>query len=111
MPLPVVPWMTRVDRLILEVLDEAVITAVPPRAIVLELRERYGIDAPSESQINRRLRTELTDHGLVHQPHSDEVRGYYAITTLGERFLHDSDAEPEEFIDDIGGTPDDERPN
>ena len=97
---PKVPWMTRVDRLILKVLDEAGITAVPPKAIVLELRERHGIDAPSKSQVNRRLRNELTEYGLVYQPFQAEARVYYAITDLGERYLHDPDATSEEFISD-----------
>ena len=90
--------MTRVDRRILEVLDQMGMAAVPPKAIIFELRERHGIDAPSVSQVNRRLRNELSEHGLVYQPFQDEVRGYYAITELGERYFHDSDAEPEEFI-------------
>lgn len=93
--------MTRVDRLVLEVLDQVGITAIPPKAIFLELRERHGIDAPSQSQVHRRLRNELTKHGLVHQPFTDEARGYYAITDLGRRYFHDSDAEPAEFVADI----------
>ena len=93
--------MTRIDRLILEVLDQAGIAAVPPKAILFELRERHGIDAPSESQVNRRLRNKLSSHGLVHQPFHEDARGYYAITELGERYFHDSDAEPAEFINDI----------
>jgi predicted transcriptional regulator len=101
---PLVPWMTRIDRLILEVLDEAKIAAIPPKAIVFELRTRHGIDAPSESHVNRRLRNELTKHGLVHQPFEEEARGYYAITELGRRYFHDSNAEPEEFVADIDDT-------
>lgn len=101
MPPPVVPWMTRVDRLILEVLDQMNIAAAPPQAIVFELETRHGIDAPSESHVNRRLRNELTTHRLVHQPFADEARGYYAITELGRRYFHDSDAEPAEFVADI----------
>ena len=97
---PVVPWMTRTDRYILELLDRAGIVA-PPRVIRLELRERYGEDAPSRRQIARRLGNELSEHGLVEQPFDDEVRGYYGITELGERYLHDPDAEPEEFIADM----------
>lgn len=97
---PVVPWMTKTDRYILDLLDQAGIVA-PPRVIRLELCEQYGEDTPSRRQIARRLSNELTEHGLVHQPFDDEVRGYYGITELGERFLHDSDAEAEEFIADI----------
>jgi repressor of nif and glnA expression len=93
---PVVPWMTKTDRYILDLLDEAGIVA-PPRVIRLELRKRYGEDAPSRRQIARRLANELAEYGLVEQPFDDEVRGYYTITDLGERYLHDPDAEPEEF--------------
>ncbi|WP_435078450.1 hypothetical protein [Halococcus sp. AFM35] len=93
--------MTRIDRLILEVLDDAEIAAIPPQAIVFELRTRHGIDAPSESHVNRRLRNQLTEHGLVYQPFEEEARGYYAITELGRRYFHDSDAKPEEFVADI----------
>lgn len=93
---PVVPWMTKTDRYILRLLDRAGIVA-PPRVIRLELREQYGEDAPSRRQIARRLNNELSEYGLVEQPFEDEVRGYYGITELGERFLHDLDAEPAEF--------------
>lgn len=93
---PVVPWMTRTDRYILELLDKGV--ALPPKVIHLNLRREYGNDAPSRRQISRRLRNELSTHGLVHQPFDGEVRGVYAITELGERYFHDSDAEPAEFV-------------
>lgn len=109
---PEVPGMTRVDRLILAVLDQAGVVAVPPKAIVLTLRDEHGRDAPSKSQINRRLRNELSERGLVHQPFAGEARGYYALTELGERYFHDPDAEPTEFIaniDDAAGS--DEHPD
>jgi hypothetical protein len=97
---PLVPWMTRTDRYVLDLLDGANIVATP-KTIWFELRRRYGEDAPSKRQISRRLKTGLSHHGLVHQPFADEARGYYELTELGERFLHDSDAEPAEFIADI----------
>lgn len=103
---PVVPWMTKTDRYILDLLDESGI-AVPPKVIRLNLRGKYGEDAPSRKQISRRLRTELTDHGLVCQPFADEARGLYAITELGERFLHDPEAEPAEFVADFNNDFDD----
>lgn len=93
--------MTRIDRLILDVLDHAGVVAVPPKAIVLTLREEHGRDAPSKSQVNRRLRNELSEHGLVHQPFEGEARGYYAVTDLGRRYFHDPDATSEEFVADI----------
>lgn len=97
MPPPVVPWMSRVDHLILELLDEQGI-ALPPTAVMLALRERDAINAPSKSHVARRLRDELSYHGLVDQPHEGEVQGYYAITDLGQRYLHDADADPAEFV-------------
>lgn len=100
MPPPMVPWMTRVDHLVLDLLDQQRI-ALPPTAITLALEEEHGINAPSNSQVARRLREDLSHHGLVKQPHADRVRGYYLITELGKRYLHDSDAEPAEFVADM----------
>lgn len=91
--------MTKVDQSILTLLDRVGI-ALTPTAIELALQDELG-NAPSMNHIARRLRNDLSEHGLVHQPHSDEVRGYYAITELGERYLHDPDAEPEEFVADV----------
>lgn len=99
---PVVPWMTQTDRYILELLDGAGIVATP-KTIYLELRRQYGENAPSNRQIARRLKTELTEHGLVEQPFADEARGYYELTELGKRFLHDPDAEPAEFVAEMNG--------
>lgn len=90
--------MTRTDRYVLDLLDRPGIT-MTPKSIWLSLRHLHGDeDTPSKKQISRRLRNELSTHGLVHQPFVDEARGYYAITDLGERYLHESDAEPQEFI-------------
>lgn len=95
--------MTRVDHLVLDLLDQQGI-ALPPTAITLALEEEYGINAPSSSQVARRLREDLSHHGLAEQPHEDRVRGYYVITNLGRRYLHDSDAEPAEFVADMDDT-------
>ncbi|UOO97329.1 hypothetical protein MUK72_19465 (plasmid) [Halococcus dombrowskii] len=89
--------MTGADGYILRLLDRTGV-AMPPKAIALNLRAEYGASAPSEKHVGRRLREELSTHGLVHQPFQDEARAYYAITNLGERYLHDSDAEPAEFV-------------
>jgi hypothetical protein len=97
---PLVPWMTGADDYILRLLDKSEV-AMPPKAIALNLRREYGGAAPSEKHVGRRLREELSTHGLVHQPFQDEARAYYAITALGQRYFHDPDAEPEEFIADI----------
>ena len=97
---PLVPWMTGADGYILRLLDRTDI-AMPPKVVALNLRTEHGASAPSEKHVGRRLRGELSTHGLVYQPFQDEARAYYAITDLGERYLHDSDAEPEEFIADM----------
>lgn len=95
--------MTKVDESILTLLDRVGI-ALTPTAIELALRDERG-DAPTMNHIARRLRNDLSEQGLVHQPHSEEARGYYAITELGERYLHDPDADSEEFVADMT-TPD-----
>jgi hypothetical protein len=100
MPPPWIPWMSRADQSILTLLDRVEI-ALTPTAIGLALQDEHGEDAPTANHIARRLRNELTTHGLVHQPHSDEAQGYYAITELGRRYLHDPDAVAEEFVADI----------
>ena len=98
---PLVPWMTRTDRYVLNLLDRAGIVATP-KTIWLELRRQHGEDAPSKRQVSRRLKDELSDYGLVTQPFADEARGYYELSELGKRFLHDPDATSEEFVADIG---------
>jgi repressor of nif and glnA expression len=99
---PWVPWMSRVDEQILRVLDQ-VEFPLPPKAIMLGIREQYGKEAtPGGNHVSRRVRGPLSEHGLINRPLPDEARTYYGITELGERYLHDSDAEPEEFINDSG---------
>lgn len=97
---PFVPWITGADDHILRLLDRADV-AMPPKAIALNLRHEVGAGAPSEKHVGRRLRGNLSKHGLVHQPFREEARAYYAITELGKRYFHDPDAESEEFIADI----------
>lgn len=102
MPAPV-PWMTRTDRYILDLLDQAGI-AVPPKVIWTNLRDRHGEAAPSRRQIARRLGNELFHHGLVCQPFADEARGLYALTDLGERFCQDPTADPREFVAELNAS-------
>lgn len=95
MPPPPVPWMTRTDRYILDLLDRAGV-AVTPVVVYRNLHDEHGDDAPSQRQISRRLRDQLTTHGLVERPFDAE--NFYRLSALGERFLHDSDAETAEFV-------------
>ncbi len=73
---PVVPWMTKSDDAILELLDETDI-ALPPAAI------SFNIDV-SHPTVRRRL-PQLLDHGLVRK--ADEDKGYYVITEKGRQYL------------------------
>ena len=92
--------MSRVDEQILRVLDQ-VGFPLPPKAIMLGIREKYGEEAtPGANHVSRRVRGPLSKHGLINRPLPDEARTYYGITALGKHYLHDSDAEPEEFIAD-----------
>ena len=98
---PWVPWMSRVDEQILQVLDQ-VGFPLPPKAIMLGIRARYGEEAtPGANHVSRRVRGPLSEHGLVDRPLPDEARTYYGVTELGKRYLHDSDAEPGEFVTDM----------
>jgi DNA-binding PadR family transcriptional regulator len=101
MPPPPVPWMTRTDRYILDLLDRAGV-AITPTTVWRNLHREHGDDTPSQRQITRRLRDQLATHGLVTQPFED-AENYYELTELGERFLHDDDAETAEFIGGLDG--------
>ena len=93
--------MSRVDEQILRVLDQ-VGFALPPKAIMIGIREEYGEEAtPAAYHVSRRVRGPLFEHGLIERPFPDEAKTYYGITDLGERYLHDSDAEPAEFISNV----------
>lgn len=92
--------MSRVDDQILRVLDHTGFP-LPPKAIMLGIREQFGEEAtPAAYHVSRRVRGPLFDHELIEQPYPDEAKTYYGITELGKRYLHDPDAEPEEFIEE-----------
>lgn len=90
---PAVFWMSQVDDVVLEWLDEHDIAA-PPKVIHVNLER-----AVSYSQVNRRLR-KLEENGLVHK--GPERNDYYAITDLGREYLHDPDATADDFPDQSG---------
>lgn len=100
---PRVPWMTQTDILLLEWLDEmkenGPADAAPPKQIHLSLEEE-----PDYSHLNRRLR-KLFDAGLVEKPYSG---GYYQISELGQRYLHDPDASVDDFVLEETSDEDDE---
>jgi DNA-binding PadR family transcriptional regulator len=84
--------MTETDVALLEWLDDmkkyGPADAAPPKQIHL-----YMEDPPTYSHLNRRLR-KIADAGLVEKV---EEGGYYEISELGQRYLHDPDASAEEF--------------
>lgn len=87
---PSVPWMSTVDDIVLEWLDEHDIAATP-KVI------HTNLETPvSYSQVNRRL-WKLEENGLVE--HDPERNDYYAITEKGRTYLHDSGATAEDFPD------------
>ena len=73
---PVVPWMTKSDDAILELLAETNI-ALPPAVI------SFNIDV-SHPTVRRRL-PKLLKHDLVRK--ADEDKGYYEITEKGRKYL------------------------
>lgn len=94
----VIPWMTRVDHLILEVFNQ---TRVPmkQRAIRVAMVEIFGAEtAASETHIYRRLSVLEGDAGLLERTDGSEEgipEGYYRLTELGERFIDDNLTEDE----------------
>ncbi|WP_152417978.1 helix-turn-helix domain-containing protein [Haloferax elongans] len=87
---PLVPWMSKVDDTLLEWLDDHDIAATP-KVICVNLET-----AVSYSQVNRRL-WRLEENDMVFR--DPDRNDYYAITDLGRRYLHDSDASAADFPD------------
>jgi DNA-binding PadR family transcriptional regulator len=87
---PHVPWMSKVDDLVLEWLDEQDI-AVTPKVLHANLETSV-----SYSQVNRRL-WKLEENGLVKR--DPDRNDYYAITEKGRKYLHDPDATADDFPD------------
>ena len=87
---PLVPWMSQVDDVLLEWLDEHDI-AVTPKVIHVNLDT-----AVSYSQVNRRL-WKLEQNELVMR--DPDLNDYYLITGLGRKYLQDPDATAEDFPD------------
>lgn len=87
---PLVPWMSQVDDILLEWLDEHDIAATP-KVIYVNLDT-----AVSYSQVNRRLWKLEQNELVIRDPDRND---YYAITEIGRTYLHDSDATAADFPD------------
>jgi len=85
---PIVPWMSQVDDVVLEWLDEQDIAATP-KVIHTNLDT-----AVSYSQVNRRL-WKLEENNLVER--DPERNDYYVISDLGRKYLNDTEATPDDF--------------
>lgn len=81
------PWMTRVDHHLLDWLSEYNIIFTP-RVLYANIdRELADHEAPSYSQVKRRIRF-LTDEANLLERYQGE-RGNYVLSDLGERFIQD----------------------
>lgn len=89
-----VPWMTNVDHIILEVADERR-HATSTMDVFLNWPTDKA-DRPTYNHINRRVRT-LAEKGLLER---SDKRGWYTLAELGERYLHDEDATIADFLPD-----------
>lgn len=78
MRLPI-PWLTRVDMLILEYLDGHELSTFEQSPALIAT----NVDR-SPGYVRRRVRI-LADAGLVRR--TDDAAGYYAITGRGRRYL------------------------
>ncbi|MCD2205073.1 PadR family transcriptional regulator [Halobacterium sp. KA-6] len=85
---PRVPWMSKVDDIVLEWLDDHDIAATP-KVIHTNLDT-----AISYSQVNRRLWKLETNNLIERDPDRND---YYAITDLGRTYLHDPTATADDF--------------
>ncbi|WP_330633631.1 hypothetical protein [Halocatena halophila] len=80
------PWMTRVDLHLIEFLSDHDIVFTPRMMFINLERELSELDAPSYSQIKRRILF-LTDANILEQ-YRDE-RGHYLLTDLGTRLIRE----------------------
>lgn len=85
-----IPWMTGVDRLILEWLGETDIIITPKLLYENLERDLSDPELPSEPHLARRVRY-LEDVGILEMPR----RGKYMLSDLGRRFLADELSEDE----------------
>lgn len=92
-----IPWLTGVDRTLLEWLYERDVVFTPRLLHDNLERELPDPEAPSYSQVARRVRT-LREAGLL-DPYDDQ-RGKYTLSELAERLLEDdlADDEREELV-------------
>lgn len=92
---PRVPWMSDVDRVILEIADSR--TRGTSAADTWINWPEPDEDRPTHQHIHRRFRT-LHEHGLLEEEGSK--RGWYRLTDLGDRYLHDDSATVSDFVED-----------
>ena len=92
---PRVPWMSDVDRVILEI-AEGRKRATSTADVWVNWPEDV-IDRPTDQHVHRRMRA-LNEHGLLREEGSK--RGWYVLTDLGDKYLNDPDATIDDFVDE-----------
>lgn len=85
--------MTRVDHYLIDWLSNHNIVFTPRMMYVNLDRELSEFDAPSYSQVKRRI-TFLTEEANILEQYRDE-RGHYALTNFGERLVQEDLSEDE----------------
>lgn len=90
------PWMTGVDRAVLDWLDEYDIVFSPQILHANFEREMLDGEPPSYSQVSRRIRF-LTDEVGLLERWRDE-RGKYVLSELGKRYLEDGLSDEERRV-------------
>jgi hypothetical protein len=89
-----VPWMTNVDHIILEIADERR-TATSTMDVYVNWPTSRA-ERPTYNHINRRIR-KLAENDMLE---AVEKRGWYRIGELGDKYLHDPEAEVSDFLPD-----------
>lgn len=89
--------MSNVDHIILEVADDRRHATSTMDVWVNWPTEKA--ERPTYNHLNRRVRV-LAEHEMLEPA---EKRGWYRLAELGDRYLHDPDAEISDFVDEDEG--------
>ena len=88
-----IPWMTGVDRLLLDWFEEKDVVAKPSVVAVNLERELSEEEMPSAGQIRRRMKYLEEEAGLLEQ--YGDARGQYMISEKGWRYFNEEMSEDE----------------
>jgi hypothetical protein len=88
-----IPWMSGVDHLILDWLEENDVVVKPSILAVNLSRDLPEDEVPSTSQVRRRMKYLEREAGLLEQ--YGDVRGQYILSEKGWRFIEDNMSQEE----------------